>query len=59
MINMGCFTLHLNQDLFTVDISIYTCEGGLKKNLIALIPFLSMIIRRVTCSNILHTIKQR
>ena len=48
MTNMGCFTLHLNQDLFTVDISIYTREGGLKKNAIALIPFLSMIIRRVS-----------
>lgn len=35
MTNMGCFTLHLNQDLFTVDISIYTREGGLKKNPIA------------------------
>ena len=46
MINMSCFTLHLNQDLFTVDISIYTHEGGLKKNPIALIPFLLLLLSR-------------
>ena len=46
MINMSCFTLHLNQDLFTVDISIYTHEGGLKKNPIALTPFLLLLLSR-------------